>query len=66
MEAAATPSVWLDTNVIFRYLLNDHDEHSPIAASIVSKAEQGRIKLKLSIHKGFPSGWTTVSQPQDL
>ena len=39
--------VWLDTNVVFRYLLNDHNDHAPKAAALVRKAEQGKIKLRL-------------------
>ena len=49
MTTAATPVVWLDTNVIFRYLLNDHDDHSPEAAALVKKAERGQIRLRLSM-----------------
>lgn len=43
------PAVWLDTNVIFRYLLGDHEVHSPEAARLVGKAAQGVIRLKVSM-----------------
>lgn len=49
MTTAAATVVWLDTNVIFRYLLNDHDDHSPKAEALVQKAERGQIRLRLSM-----------------
>ncbi|SIT11078.1 PIN domain-containing protein [Alicyclobacillus vulcanalis] len=38
-------SVLLDTNVILRFLLDDHPHHSPAATNLFMKAEQGEIKL---------------------
>lgn len=37
--------IWIDANVILRYLLNDHQEFSQKAQKIMLEAEQGRLKL---------------------
>lgn len=41
---------WLDANVILRYLLNDHPEHSLRARTLIERAERGGCKLKVSPH----------------
>ncbi|WPX08469.1 PIN domain-containing protein [Anaerocellum danielii] len=37
--------VWIDANVILRYLLHDHEEFFQKAQKIMLKAEQGKLKL---------------------
>ncbi|QUL98681.1 MAG: PIN domain-containing protein [Candidatus Fermentithermobacillus carboniphilus] len=41
---------WLDANIVLRYLLNDHPEHSPRAGALVERAERGEVKLKVAPH----------------
>jgi predicted nucleic acid-binding protein len=41
---------WLDTNVILRFLLNDHDDHSPKARALIKRAESGELTLKVPTH----------------
>lgn len=41
---------WLDTNVILRYLLNDHPERSPRARALIESAERGERGLKVAPH----------------
>jgi len=41
---------WLDTNVILRFLLNDHSEHSPRAKGLIERAERGEIVLRVAQH----------------
>ncbi|MBC7340704.1 MAG: PIN domain-containing protein [Firmicutes bacterium] len=41
---------WLDANVILRFLLNDHDEHSPRAKALFEAAERGNVMLKVPPH----------------
>lgn len=41
---------WLDSNVILRYLLNDHQEHSPRARNLIKDAQGGKNKLKVALH----------------
>lgn len=41
---------WIDTNVILRYLLNDHSEHSPRARALIEAAERGEWCLKIAPH----------------
>lgn len=41
---------WLDTNVILRFLLNDHPQHSPRAKGLIESAERGESKLKVAPH----------------
>lgn len=36
---------FLDTNVLLRYFLNDHAEHSPSARDLMQAAAKGRISL---------------------
>lgn len=43
------PVVWLDTNVLFRYLLNDHDVHSHTAKLLIEKAARGEVRLRLAM-----------------
>lgn len=42
------PSVWIDTNVIIRYLTADHPTMTPETALLMSQVEQGRLKLKIA------------------
>ena len=37
--------IFLDTNIILRFTLNDHPTYSPKAAEIFSKIESGTIKV---------------------
>lgn len=51
-EAAVSPvsgetSGWLDTNVILRYLLNDHPDHSARARTLIESAEKGERLLRI-------------------
>ncbi len=41
--------LWLDTNVVFRFLLGDDDAHSPEAARLFKRAAAGEVTLKLSL-----------------
>ena len=41
--------LWLDTNVVFRFLLGDDDAHSPEAARLFERAAAGEVTLKLSV-----------------
>ena len=41
---------WLDTNVILRYLLNDHPDQGPRARALIERAERGECKLKIASH----------------
>ncbi|HHV78454.1 MAG TPA: type II toxin-antitoxin system VapC family toxin [Firmicutes bacterium] len=43
-------SGWLDTDVIIRFLLNDHPDHSLRAKTLVEKAERGEITLRITPH----------------
>jgi predicted nucleic-acid-binding protein len=38
----------IDTNIILRFLLNDHTTHSPLAKDLVIAATQGKITLIVS------------------
>ncbi|WAM33569.1 PIN domain-containing protein [Caldicellulosiruptor morganii] len=37
--------IWIDANIILRYLLHDHEEFFQKAKKIMLKAEQGKLKL---------------------
>lgn len=39
--------MWLDTNVILRYLLNDDAEHSASARTVIDRAERGELTLRI-------------------
>jgi predicted nucleic acid-binding protein len=39
----------LDTNVILRLLLRDHEEHSPLAKAIFDEIAAGKIKVQLTV-----------------
>lgn len=41
---------WLDSNVILRYLLNDHADHSARARALIEAAEAGAHRLKVALH----------------
>ncbi len=41
---------WLDSNVILRFLLDDHPDHSSRARSLVAAAETGELALKVAPH----------------
>ncbi|MDL5045821.1 PIN domain-containing protein [Oscillatoria amoena NRMC-F 0135] len=41
------PSYCLDANVVIRFLLNDHPEHSPLAKKVFDLAAIGKIKLHI-------------------
>mgnify|MGYP000880630413 CR=1 FL=1 len=41
---------WLDTNVILRYLLDDHPDHSKRALAIIEQAERGEITVRIPVH----------------
>lgn len=42
-----TGAAWLDTNVILRYLLNDHVDHSARALAVMESAEKGERLLRV-------------------
>ena len=42
-----TGVMWLDTNVILRYLLNDHPDHSRRALAVIESAERGEVALQV-------------------
>lgn len=41
---------WLDANVILRYLLDDHPQHSPRARRLIAQADPQALTLKVSPH----------------
>lgn len=41
---------WLDTNVILRFLLNDHPDHSAKARALIGRAERGELSLHVPIY----------------
>lgn len=41
---------WIDTNVILRYLLDDHPEYSRRARALIEAAERGEWRLKIAPH----------------
>ena len=42
---AVMKKVWIDANIILRYLLKDHEEFFRKAQKIMLEAEQGKLKL---------------------
>jgi len=43
---------WLDTNVILRYLLNDHEDHSKRALTLFRRAaHEGQLLPRGSVHR---------------
>jgi predicted nucleic acid-binding protein len=44
------PRDWLDANVILRFLLDDHPDHSPRAAALIRRAEAGDLVLAVPLH----------------
>jgi len=40
--------MWVDTNVIVRFLTNDHPEHSPIAKGIMQQVKEGKLILHVN------------------
>jgi predicted nucleic-acid-binding protein len=44
----AAPVVWLDTNVIIRYITADHPTMTPETAQLMERVERGEVKLKLA------------------
>jgi uncharacterized protein len=44
------PRDWLDANVVLRFLLDDHPDHSPRAAALIQRAEAGELALTVSMH----------------
>jgi predicted nucleic-acid-binding protein len=40
-------TAWVDTNVILRYLLNDHPDHSARALALIGSAERGERLLRI-------------------
>ena len=42
-----TGALWLDTNIILRYLLNDHPDHSKRALAVIESAERGEQVLHI-------------------
>lgn len=39
---------WVDTNVIIRFLMKDHEEHSAAAYEVMEKVQHGKIQLYLN------------------
>lgn len=40
--------MWVDTNIIIRFLTNDHPVHSPIAKDIMRKVVEGKLVLHVN------------------
>lgn len=40
-------TVWIDTNIIIRFLTSDHPTMTPETAVLMKRAEDGQIKLKI-------------------
>src|SRR3954468_24910945 len=41
-------TVFLDTNVLLRHLLQDHPEHSPRATAFLERVERGDVQARIS------------------
>src|SRR3954452_22400652 len=41
-------TVFLDTNVLLRHLLQDHPEHSPKATAFLARIERGDVQARIS------------------
>lgn len=39
---------WIDTNIVLRFLLNDHTTHSPLARQLFVAASAGKVLVKIS------------------
>lgn len=50
VEKKRLSSGWLDANVILRFLLNDHPDHSLRAKTLIEKAERGETTLRITQH----------------
>lgn len=60
-------SFWVDTNIIIRFLTNDHDEHSPAARSIMQKVQNRHIQLYLNpivVGECFRVLWKVYEHPK--
>lgn len=42
-----TRTVWIDTNIIIRFITADHPAMTPEAARLMKKAELGQLRLKI-------------------
>ncbi len=40
--------IFLDTNIILRFILNDHPIYSPKAEAIIEKVDKGKVKVYIS------------------
>jgi predicted nucleic acid-binding protein len=45
---ASSPVYHVDANVLLRFLRNDHAEHSPRAARLIERANEGHVILEIS------------------
>jgi predicted nucleic acid-binding protein len=52
------PGPILDTSVLLRHLLDDHEEHSPRATALLRKIEAGDFKVELPITVLFETTYT--------
>jgi predicted nucleic-acid-binding protein len=43
-----TPTVWIDTNIIIRFITSDHPNMTPETALLMKQAEDGHIILKVA------------------
>jgi predicted nucleic-acid-binding protein len=55
---------FIDTNVLLRFLLNDHQDLSPKAKSIFLKAQEGKIEIYLDEIVVAEAVWTLSSYYQ--
>lgn len=49
-SARLDSAAWLDTNVLIRFLLDDHPDHSARARALIQRAERGEISLHVPIY----------------
>ena len=48
MTQRTTPIPFLDTNVLLRHLLQDHQDHSPRATAYIGRIERGELRAHTS------------------
>ena len=54
-------SVFVDTNVLLRHLLQDHEDHSPRASKLISDIANGKLTAYISETVVFETIFTSLS-----
>jgi len=55
--------VWIDTNIIIRFITADHSSMTPEVARLMKKAEDGQIRLKIPSMIIAECCWVLQSNP---